>query len=123
MKALTDKQRATLNFIRASMHENGMDPTNAEIAKGMGWASANNAQLYLQALQRKGYLQIRKGVSRGIVLTSSATVDIPDTASEEYWHEGVFQHQRYERDVYKVIEAAGLKGAKKSWGKEVKGEH
>ncbi|MBD8223451.1 hypothetical protein [Pantoea agglomerans] len=43
-----------------------------------------------------------------------ATVDIPDVNSDEYWLDGVFQHQRYERDVYKAIEAAGLKGRSKS---------
>jgi|GEM_PF-3368417 len=48
-----------------------------------------------------------------------ATVDIPDNGSGEYWFDGIFQHQRYERDVHKVIEAAGLKGGKKSWGEEV----
>lgn len=119
MKALTVKQQATLDFIRAYVHENGIAPTNNEIAQGMGWASANNAQLYLQVLQRNGWLRVHKGVSRGIVLTNNKTVDIPDTGSEEYWFDGVFQHQRYERDVYKVIEAAGLKGSKKSWGQEV----
>lgn len=44
---------------------------------------------------------------------------IPDVNSDEYWFDGVFQHQRYERDVYKAIEAVGLKGSKKSWGVEV----
>jgi len=119
MKALTDKQQATLDFIRAYVHDNGIAPTNNEIAQGMGWASANNAQHYLQALQRKRWLRIRKGVSRGIVLTNSATVENPASESEEYWFDGVSQHQRYERDVHKVIEAAGLKGSKKSWGQEV----
>lgn len=85
----------------------------------MGWASANNAQLHLKALQRKGFLQIRKGISRGIVLCDAGPMDIPDTAAEEYWVDGIFQHLRYERDVYKVIEAAGLKGSKKSWDVEV----
>ncbi|MBD8159188.1 LexA family transcriptional regulator [Pantoea agglomerans] len=114
MKPLTEKQQATLSFIRAYIRENGMAPTNKEIAAGMGWASANNAQVHLQALQRKGWLKIRRAVSRGIVLTGSAIVDIPDVNSDEYWFDGVFQHQRYERDVYKVIEAAGLKGRSKS---------
>ncbi|NEG58228.1 LexA family transcriptional regulator [Pantoea agglomerans] len=116
MKPLTAIQKATLDFIRAYIGENGAPPTNAELAAGMGWASANNAQLHLKALQRKGCLQIRKGISRGIVLCDIIPVDIPDTAAEEYWVDGIFQHLRYERDVYKVIEAAGLKSSKKSWG-------
>lgn len=118
MKQLTDTQQRTLDFIQAYIRENGAPPTNAELASGMGWASANNAQLHLKALQRKGCLQIRKGISRGIVLCDAVTLDIPDTASQEYWMEGIFQHLRYERDVHKVIQSAGLKGSKKSWGEE-----
>lgn len=114
MQPLTDKQQATLDFIRAYIRENGMAPTNKEITAGMGWASANNAQAHLQALQRKGWLKVRRGASRGIVLTGRAIVDIPDVNSDEYWFDGIFQHQRYERDVHKVIEAAGLKGRSKS---------
>lgn len=118
MKPLTEKQKATLDFVRAYIRENGAPPTNAELAAGMGWASANNSQVHLLALQRKGWLKIRKGVSRGIVLSGVGTLDIPDTAAEEYWFDGVFQHLKYERDVHKVIQAAGLVGGNKCWGQE-----
>lgn len=118
MKPLTEIQKATLDFIRTYIGKNGAPPTNAELAAGMGWASANNSQLHLKALQRKGRLQIRKGISRGIVLCDTVTLDIPDTAAHDYWIDGIFQHLRYERDVYKAIQAAGLKGSKKTWGEE-----
>lgn len=119
MSQLTETQQATLDFIRVYIRDNGLAPTTQEIASGMGWRSPNNAHLKLVALQKKGYLTMKPGANRGIVLTNSATVDIPDVNSEEYWSGGVFQHQRYERDVYKVIEACGLKGGKKSWSMEV----
>lgn len=93
-----------------------MPPTRTEMAEAMGWKSANAAQSNLAALKLRGLITIRPGASRGITLTDSATVDIPDTAAPEYWFDGVFQHQRYERDVYKAIEAAGLRGSAKTWG-------
>ncbi|WP_198138824.1 LexA family protein [Erwinia typographi] len=125
MKYITKTQQDTLDFIRACIRDNGLAPTLREIADGMGWKSANSADQAVAALIRKGFLKRRRGTSRGLVLTNSATVDIPDVNSGEYWFDGVFQHQRYERDVYKVIEACGLKGIKKSWsnGQEVLNDH
>ena len=61
----------------------------AEISNGMGWVSPNNAALRIKSLQKKGYVTVRRGVSRGMVLTDSATVDIPDADSEEYWAGGI----------------------------------
>lgn len=37
MKPLTAIQKATLDFIRVYIGENGAPPTNAELAAGMGW--------------------------------------------------------------------------------------
>ena len=115
MQTLTETQQATLDFIRAFIRENGMAPTTQEIASGMGWRSPNNAHEKLVALQKKGYLTMKPGTNRGLVLTGSNSLDIPDVQDEVYWFDGVFQHLKYERDVYKVIQAAGLKGSKKSW--------
>jgi len=116
MQTLTKTQQSTLDYIRAYIRKNGLAPTTQEIASGMGWLSPNSAFEHLQALQRKGYLKIKRGISRGIVLTDRNTVNIPDVADAEYWFDGLFQHERYERDVYKAIEEAGLKGRKKTWG-------
>jgi SOS-response transcriptional repressor LexA len=96
-----------------------MAPTMLEIATGMGWSSPNSAQLHVNALQRKGHLTVRRGVNRGLVLNEKTTVNIPDTNDGGYWIDGIFQHSRYERDVYKAVEVAGFKGNKKSSG-EVK---
>ncbi|QGY29040.1 LexA family transcriptional regulator [Pantoea cypripedii] len=116
MQPLTDKQKAVLKFIRVYIRENGMAPTMLEIASGMGWSSPNSAQLHVNALRRKGCLTVRRGANRGLVLTEIATIEIPDVNDGKYWFEGVFQHLKYERDVYKAVEIAGLRGDKKSWG-------
>ena len=51
--------------------ETGMPPTRAEIARQLGFKSANAAEEHLRALQRKGVLELLPGASRGIQLKDS----------------------------------------------------
>lgn len=46
-----------------------MPPTRAEIARALGFRSANAAEEHLRALQRKGVIDLRPGASRGIQLS------------------------------------------------------
>ncbi|MDK9373395.1 LexA family transcriptional regulator [Lelliottia sp. V106_10] len=115
-KALTDRQRQVLAFVRQYLADFGIAPTNKEIASGMGFKSANAAQVHLRALQKKGYLSVRPNVSRGITLAGRNEINLPLTSDVEYWFEGVFQHRRYERDVRKAIEQAGFKVAEVNRG-------
>lgn len=71
MDELTDTQRRTHDFIRYYIRENGMSPTIAEIANGMGWKSSNAVHQHLTALERKGYLSIKRGSWRGIRLPAA----------------------------------------------------
>jgi len=48
-----------------------MPPTRAEIARQLGFKSANAAEEHLRALQRKGVLELLPGASRGIQLKDS----------------------------------------------------
>jgi repressor LexA len=66
MPELTTRQSQILSFIQGFMHENGMPPTRAEIARGLGFRSANAAEEHLRALQRKGVIDLLPGASRGI---------------------------------------------------------
>ena len=50
-----------------------------------------------------------KGISRGITLTDTAAVEMPDINDSEYWYEGVFKPQLYQRDVVDAIKSAGMK--------------
>jgi repressor LexA len=45
-----------------------MPPTRAEIARELGFKSANAAEEHLRALQRKGVIELIPGASRGIQL-------------------------------------------------------
>ncbi|PKF51274.1 transcriptional repressor LexA [Enterovibrio nigricans] len=68
MKPLTARQQQVFDLIKAKIDENGMPPTRAEIAKELGFRSANAAEEHLKALARKGVLEIVPGASRGIRL-------------------------------------------------------
>jgi repressor LexA len=58
-------------MIQEFISENGMPPTRAEIARQLGFKSANAAEEHLRALQRKGALELLPGASRGIRLKDS----------------------------------------------------
>ncbi|GAC27535.1 repressor LexA [Glaciecola pallidula DSM 14239 = ACAM 615] len=50
------------------MIDSGMPPTRAEIARHLGFKSANAAEEHLKALAKKGVIDIIPGTSRGIRL-------------------------------------------------------
>ncbi len=58
-------------MIQEFIVDSGMPPTRAEIAKELGFKSANAAEEHLRALQRKGVLELVPGTSRGIQLKDS----------------------------------------------------
>ena len=65
---LTDRQAEILELIRSHMAEAGHPPTRAEIARQLGFKSANAADAHLRALARKGAIELVPGTSRGIRL-------------------------------------------------------
>ncbi|MBY0465964.1 MAG: transcriptional repressor LexA [Burkholderiales bacterium] len=67
---LTDRQRQILELIQAAVKRTGAPPTRAEIAAELGFKSANAAEEHLQALARKGAIELVSGTSRGIRLKS-----------------------------------------------------
>lgn len=68
MIKLTARQEQILNLIRDAINNTGFPPTRAEIAAELGFRSANAAEEHLQALARKGAIEISPGTSRGIRL-------------------------------------------------------
>jgi repressor LexA len=71
MRELTPRQKEILELIQDFIYETGMPPTRAEIARELGFKSANAAEEHLRALQRKGVLDLVPGASRGIQLKDS----------------------------------------------------
>jgi repressor LexA len=68
MKPLTPRQQQVFDLIKTKIDDCGMPPTRAEIARELGFRSANAAEEHLKALARKGVLEIIPGASRGIRL-------------------------------------------------------
>ena len=71
MRQLTPRQNQILEVIQDFIAETGMPPTRAEIARELGFKSANAAEEHLRALQKKGVLELVPGASRGIQLKDS----------------------------------------------------
>jgi len=71
---LTARQAEILSLIRTAIQRSGMPPTRAEIAKALGFRSANAAEEHLRALARKGFIELMPGASRGIRVTGHEAV-------------------------------------------------
>ncbi len=67
---LTARQQQILELIQSAIANTGSPPTRAEIAAELGFKSANAAEEHLQALARKGAIELVSGTSRGIRLKS-----------------------------------------------------
>ncbi len=67
---LTERQQEILDLVRRTIERTGSPPTRAEIATALGFKSPNAAEEHLQALARKGAIELLGGTSRGIRLKS-----------------------------------------------------
>jgi repressor LexA len=76
---LTDRQQQILELIQRAVARTGAPPTRAEIAAELGFKSANAAEEHLQALARKGAIELVSGTSRGIRLKSDTLRSINET--------------------------------------------
>jgi repressor LexA len=65
---LTKRQTEVLECIKQHINSTGYPPTRADIARDLGFRSANAAEEHLKALARKGAIELTKGTSRGIKL-------------------------------------------------------
>ena len=76
MEKLTQRQQQVLDVVRQHIDQTGYPPTRADIARELGFKSANAAEEHLKALARKGAIEIIAGASRGIRLPDSAGIPI-----------------------------------------------
>lgn len=73
---LTARQQQILDLVRRNIERTGAPPTRAEIAQELGFKSANAAEEHLQALARKGVIELVGGTARGIRLPSSSLREV-----------------------------------------------
>jgi repressor LexA len=76
---LTARQQQILELIQSAIARTGAPPTRAEIANTLGFKSANAAEEHLQALARKGAIELVSGTSRGIRLKSDTLRSINES--------------------------------------------
>jgi repressor LexA len=69
---LTPRQQQVLDLVHGAIERTGSPPTRAEIARQLGFRSANAAEEHLQTLARKGAIELLSGTSRGIRLPADA---------------------------------------------------
>jgi repressor LexA len=81
---LTERQQQILDLIQSAIERTGAPPTRAEIATELGFRSANAAEEHLQALARKGVIELVGGTSRGIRLKSDMLRALNETRGKQY---------------------------------------
>ncbi len=80
---LTARQQQILSLIQSTISRTGAPPTRAEIAAELGFKSANAAEEHLQALARKGVIELVSGTSRGIRLRRADLQSINDARERQ----------------------------------------
>ena len=80
MKEITTQQQRVLDCIQVYLNKTGFPPTRADICKELGFKSPNSAETHLRALEKKGFISIESGTSRGISIigSSSSNVEMQD---------------------------------------------
>lgn len=68
MKDLTEKQQQILEFIKEYVNNFNYPPTYREIGKYFNISSTNGVKRHVDALQKKGYLDLLKNASRTLSL-------------------------------------------------------
>ena len=81
---LTARQQQILELIQSAVARTGAPPTRAEIATELGFKSANAAEEHLQALARKGVIELVSGTSRGIRLKSDTLRSINESRTKQF---------------------------------------
>ena len=82
MKEITTQQQRVLDCIQVYLNKTGFPPTRADICKELGFKSPNSAETHLRALEKKGFISIESGTSRGISIIGGSAPD--SQAQDEY---------------------------------------
>jgi repressor LexA len=81
---LTARQQQILDLVQSAIERTGAPPTRAEIAALLGFRSANAAEEHLQALARKGVIELVGGTSRGIRLRNDTLRALNEARGKQF---------------------------------------
>lgn len=87
-KQLTDRQNEILIFIKEFVTENGYPPTLREIGKGFQISSTFGVKRHLDALEKKGYVNVESNASRGICVIRDEEdfQDVSENVTNEFFN-------------------------------------
>jgi repressor LexA len=88
---LTDRQQQILDLVQSAIERTGAPPTRAEIAAELGFRSPNAAEEHLQALARKGVIELVGGTSRGIRLRADTLRLVNEARGKQFSLPGLAQ--------------------------------
>jgi repressor LexA len=88
---LTERQQQILDIVQTAIERTGAPPTRAEIAAELGFRSANAAEEHLQALARKGVIELVGGTSRGIRLRHETLRALNEARGRQFTLPGLAQ--------------------------------
>ena len=74
MKEITSQQQRVLDCIQIHIKKTGFPPTRADICRELGFKSPNSAETHLRALEKKGFISIESGTSRGISIINNQQI-------------------------------------------------
>lgn len=76
---LTDRQKSVLDFIQSEQREKGLTPSTREIQRHFRFASQTSVMQYIDALERKGFLNRHARKARALItrLQKARITDIP----------------------------------------------
>ena len=69
MERLTSNEEMIFNYIKEAINERGYSPSVRDIQISLGIKSTSTAQLYIEKLEKKGYIRKENGRSRSIRIT------------------------------------------------------
>lgn len=78
-KKLTEKQQQILDFISSFFKQMGYPPSIGDIREKFGIKSPKGVVDHLSALQKKGYINRKPNISRGITVVGQQSLSILDT--------------------------------------------
>jgi repressor LexA len=130
MKALTERQKQILDFIRQKRDAGGITPTRREIAAHFHFHSPNAAQAHVQALLAKGVLKNLPGRARSLHLAEPRApndrlrprvVSVPIYGSIPAGRPGDAT-QEQEGCVLIDVDTLGIKPSARTFGLKVQGD-
>lgn len=71
---ITPRQKQALAFVEQYIEANGFAPSILDLKNHFGYRSTRSAADLLQALDRKGFIDIAPGIARGIRLSTPNSI-------------------------------------------------